>query len=127
MIKIHIGKKIKEVLKKTDLTVTEFAKKISLTRDGANKIFKKDTIDSDQLLKISQVLNHDFHSYYSNNLSLVKENKNPYGFATKEEVESLSKLIHKVLHEFESLKNEIEKQNKVTEKKATYKKPRKKA
>lgn len=73
MAKVHIGKKIKEVLGESKFSVIEFAEKISRTRDVVYKIFAKENIDTGLLHKISQVLEHDFFSYYSNELPIVKE------------------------------------------------------
>jgi predicted transcriptional regulator len=61
---VHIGKKIKEILHKTPISVVDFAKSINLTRNGAYKVFEKETIDTGQLQTISKVLNHDFFVYY---------------------------------------------------------------
>lgn len=73
MAKVHIGKKIKEVLGESKFSVIEFAEKISRTRDVVYKIFAKENIDTGLLQKISQVLEHDFFSYYSHELPIVKE------------------------------------------------------
>jgi transcriptional regulator with XRE-family HTH domain len=73
MANLHIGKKIKEVLRDSNLSVIEFAKKINRTRDPVYKIFAKESMDTELLQKISEVLQHDFFSYYSNTLSIVKE------------------------------------------------------
>lgn len=73
MAKPHIGKKIKEVLGESKFSVIEFAEKINRTRDVVYKIFAKENIDTGLLHKISQVLEHDFFSYYSNELPIVKE------------------------------------------------------
>lgn len=106
MSKLHIGKKIREIVDKSNLTITEFAKSINLTRDGAYKIFGKENIDTVQLAQISKVLDHDFFTYYS---VTVKDTKNQYGFATKDEVENLSKLVHTLVKEFEKLREELPK------------------
>jgi hypothetical protein len=107
MVKIHIGKKIKEIVDKSPFTVVAFAKSINLSRGGANNIFKKETIAAAQLQKISEVLNHDFFAYYSNNLSLAKEHKNPYGYATKEEVLEIAKTLLVLTREFEKFRQEF--------------------
>ena len=73
MAYLHIGKKIKEVLGESHFTVVEFAGKINRTRDVVYKIFAKENIDTGLLQKISQVLEHDFFSYYSHELPIVKE------------------------------------------------------
>jgi len=93
MAKIHIGKKIREIVDKSNFSIVDFAKSINLSRDGAYKIFAKEYIDTDQLKKISRVLKHDFFSYYSAELSETKEPKDKYGFATKEDIEILRRIV----------------------------------
>jgi transcriptional regulator with XRE-family HTH domain len=107
MSKIHIGKKIKEALKKSPLTMVEFAQKINLTRDGAYKIFEKETIAADQLQKISKVLNHDFFSYYQNQLNIVSDNNQKYGFATKDDFEALTRLVNSLAKDIEKVQQDI--------------------
>lgn len=76
MPSVHIGKKIKEVLSKSPMTVVDFAEKINKTRTVVYDIFKRDSVDSVLLNKISRVLNHNFFIYYS--ADSVKEEKSVY-------------------------------------------------
>jgi hypothetical protein len=102
--KIHIGKKIKYVLDKTPMSVVDFAKSINLTRNGAYKVFEKETIDTGQLQNISKVLNHDFFAYYEGTeLSGVKENKTEYGYAAKDELEEVKYAMLKMSKTLERL------------------------
>lgn len=73
MAQIHIGKRIQEVFKNSGLKGTEFASLINKDRQVIYNIFKRDTIDSGDLQVISKVLEHDFFSYYSHELPIVKE------------------------------------------------------
>ena len=110
MSKIHIGKKIKEVLDKTALTVVDFSQSIGLTRNGVYKIFEKETIDTGQLQKIGHVLNHDFFNYYSSSpLNITNESKPDYGYATKEELSELSLTLLKLTRAVEKLQEELPK------------------
>lgn len=104
MTKIHIGKKIKEVLDKSHFSVVAFAKQISISRDGANKIFKKERINTDLLQNISDVLEHDFFSYYSAEIHAAQDKKAEYGYATKAELHQVADAI---LKEIEKLREEI--------------------
>jgi predicted transcriptional regulator len=96
MPKIHIGKKIREVVDKSTLTIVEFAKSINLSRDGVYKIFMKEYIDTDQLKQISKVLKHDFFSYYSADLSEIKEPQVKYSRIQTEEIENLKRMIERL-------------------------------
>lgn len=57
---MHIGQRIKEVLKERGITVVAFARSIPCSRENVYRIFKNDNIDIHQLKRISKVLEHDF-------------------------------------------------------------------
>jgi hypothetical protein len=131
MSKIHIGKKIQEVLNKTPLTVVAFAKSVNLTRDGVYKLFQKDTINILQLQKISKVLNHDFFSYYNFDTSSQTTEITPdYGFATKEELDEVKKELQVMRGILEKLSDGLlgkaAKAKKTSAGNKAYVKPRKK-
>lgn len=106
MSKIHIGKKIQDVVDNSSYTIVAFAKEIGLTRDGVYKIFKKESIDTEQLQKISKVLDHNFFSYYGQP-SHAKESKSEYGFATKDEVADLAHAILKLTKAVERIEEQL--------------------
>ena len=114
MAKVHIGKRIKEVVDKSPITVTDFAASINRSRAIAYKIFKRETIDLGLLQKIGSVLNHDFFSYYSNELPMVKEEKSGYG--KKAELEEF-KTLKKQFTELEKKYELLEKVNRLMEEK----------
>ena len=105
--KIHIGKKIKEVLGNSPMSVVDFARSINLTRNGAYKVFEKETIDTGQLQVIGKVLNHDFFKYYDHSLAIVKETKSDYGFATHTQVNDLTEAVLKLTKIIERLENSV--------------------
>lgn len=55
-----IGQLIEEKVKASKIEVTTFAKAINKERSNVYDIFKRDSIDTDLLKKIGQVLNYDF-------------------------------------------------------------------
>ena len=52
MEKIHIGNEIKKAVESSNLTVSTFAEKINKTRVNVYSIFKRESIDTDLLMKI---------------------------------------------------------------------------
>lgn len=84
MSKVHIGKKIKEVWKKSRLKGTEFAYAINRDRQVIYDIFKRESIDTELLRSIGKVLDHDFFMYYVT--ETLKEPKEEFGYATKEDL-----------------------------------------
>lgn len=59
---MHIGKLIREVYDRQPRTLTanRFADAINCRRANVYNIFSRPTIDTELLMRISQVLNHDF-------------------------------------------------------------------
>lgn len=67
---LSIGKKIEEELRHQDRSVVWFATNLGCNRTTVYKIFNKQSIDAELLLKISNILKHDFFTFYTRRLSL---------------------------------------------------------
>ncbi len=63
---IEIGLKIKEIFDQRNIKLTDFADELGTVRQNVYRIFKKRHLDTGLLLKISQVLDHNFFQYYVN-------------------------------------------------------------
>jgi hypothetical protein len=61
---VEIGQKIKEVFDAQNKKLTDFADELGTVRQNVYRIFKKQHLDTGLLLKISQVLEHNFFQYY---------------------------------------------------------------
>ena len=59
---IHIGPIIKQKFQDSSMTVEEFAEKINCERTTIYDIFKRKSIDSELLFRISEALNFDFYN-----------------------------------------------------------------
>jgi hypothetical protein len=73
-VKIHIGKLIEEKLNEMGMKKSEFAKRIYKQRQNVNDLLSKESIDTSDLLLISEVLKFDFFIEYSNLLNINKQN-----------------------------------------------------
>lgn len=75
---VHIGNKIKAVVTKKGMTVSEFGRRINKSRENVYSIFKRKSIDTALLTSIGKVLEYDFFQYYTNlateNTKLKEEN-----------------------------------------------------
>ena len=67
---IHIGSIIKKKFDEQELSVSWFAKQLCCDRTNVYSIFKRESIDTALLVKISTILEHDFFKYYSNDLEI---------------------------------------------------------
>jgi plasmid maintenance system antidote protein VapI len=72
---IHIGSNIRDYVDKQGISITWFAERLDCTRTTIYNIFTRKTIDSGLLLKISEVLNHDFFEDYENEYYSKKRSK----------------------------------------------------
>lgn len=66
---IHIGKLIKEELHRQERSITWFANKLCCERTNVYSIFKRESIDTILLFRISLVLHHNFFNYYIQELA----------------------------------------------------------
>lgn len=73
VMKAGIGQAIKHVLKEKGYTVVWFARRMDCSRTNVYKIFGKRSINTDELMRISSILNYDFFRLYSNELSRKME------------------------------------------------------
>ncbi len=57
---LHIGKMIRQVLKKQGRSITWFANELHCCRTNVYLIFSKQHIDTELLTRISKILGHNF-------------------------------------------------------------------
>lgn len=62
---VLIGQIIKDIIERRGMTKTELGKRLNMSPTNVHKIFKRNTIDTGLLQKISEVLEYDFFSYYT--------------------------------------------------------------
>lgn len=65
---IHIGISIKQELERQERTVSWFARKLCCERSNVYSIFKRSSIDTDMLLRISKILHRNFFKAYVDEL-----------------------------------------------------------
>ena len=67
---IHIGGIIKKRFDAQGASVSWFAKELCCDRTNIYSIFKRESIDTALLEKISVILKHDFFQYYSRDINI---------------------------------------------------------
>ena len=73
-MELHIGKKIKDRAEQLRIGPTELAEKINSSKQNIYSIFKRDSLDTAILSKISIALEYDFFSLYSERKNIQKLN-----------------------------------------------------
>lgn len=79
IVMIHIGRLIEEELRRQGRSVSWFAERLYCDRTNVYSIFKRKSLDTDLLLRISQILNYNFFNFFLsefNEYSSVSENDN---------------------------------------------------
>lgn len=61
---VEIGPKVQEVFESKNMKLSDLADKLGTVRQNVYRIFKKSDLDTGLLVKISEVLNHNFFHYY---------------------------------------------------------------
>lgn len=57
---VHIGEEIRKELHRQERTISWFARKLFCDRSNVYDIFKRKSIDTDLLMRISNILEYDF-------------------------------------------------------------------
>lgn len=65
--RVNIGEEIKKKVLERQQSIASFAKVIGIQRQNIEKtVFSKNSIDTDLLMRISEELDYNFFSYYTN-------------------------------------------------------------
>lgn len=73
ILMIHIGTQIRQKMEERQKTVVWLAEQLSCSRTNVYKIFEKYSVSTEQLARISTILDFDFFSLYSENVRIKKE------------------------------------------------------
>jgi plasmid maintenance system antidote protein VapI len=95
-MKIHVGEIVSEILLKQRLSKTEFANKLHYSKQNINTLLKRDSWNSDTILRACEILNDNVFQTIANLISSKKENTSPPSKKTtldKKEIEALKKEI----------------------------------
>lgn len=98
---VDIGQKIKEVFDRQNMKLTDFADELGTVRQNVYRIFKKRHLDTGLLLKISQVLNHNFFQYYVTDTDTLDAHQS-------EQMRKLANEASEHMRQFELAKKEID-------------------
>ena len=121
MATIEIGQKIKEIFDNRQIKLTDFADELGTVRQNFYRIFKKRHLDTGLLLKISQVLNHNFFQYYvadpteitDEKIKILKSETSDYQRQlelSRKEIDYLRKII-KLMEEKAELVHQLTREN----------------
>ena len=105
----NIGKIIEDKLREKGVSVSEFARRINTNRNNVYDIFRRESIDTQLLQKISTVLEYDFFQHFKSAQSIASEPINTY---SKENLE-VDKQVVELEKEIQYLKELINDKNRI--------------
>ena len=85
---IHIGKIIKSHVETQGQNKSEFARRIGVTPQNVYSVFKRASISTDLLLRISRVLGYNFFQYYVIHEPLLVNDGDVQTYASAQELEN---------------------------------------
>ncbi len=117
-----IGERIRRIRAMKDYTQSNVAEDLGMTTGAYAKIERGETdANVSRLLKIAEILEVDICDFFEETKTpIAAEERNPYGYASKSDVEELSKSIQALLKEIEKMKLEL--QDKTPKRKVNKKK-----
>lgn len=75
---VHIGAKIKSVVEQRGITKSELSRRLNMSTTNIHKIFKRESIDTSLLQKLSTELEYNFFGLYSSTPDIASEPLAPY-------------------------------------------------
>ena len=107
---IHIGDKIKQKAKELRIGPTELGRLINTSKQNVYGIFKRKSIDTDLLRRISKVMNHDFFQYYLTDSPAYILMDTPTPYNTLAKTKNIAKTTEELQNEINRLKTELKNQ-----------------
>ena len=110
-MQLHIGREIRRIAKQKQVKQIVLAEMINTSKQNIYSIYQRKTIDTGILVKICNVLDHNFFTYYLGQLDFDAEKE------AKEEMNALKQSIIEKTKEIEYLKEIINLQKEILGKK----------
>jgi hypothetical protein len=101
---MRMGQKVEARAKELRIGPTELARKIKSSKQNVYNIYKRTSIDTELLARLSKVLDYDFFQHYRS-VDVVFEARPPYGKAKKGAIDPEFALLKK---EYQSLREKYE-------------------
>jgi hypothetical protein len=100
-MELHIGKLIQKRLSEMRIGPTEFARMINTSKQNVYAIFKRKSIDTDQLFLISKVLRFNFFLYYTDQFNNESDSE------WSDEPDSVTVFIREMRVDLDMLKEKV--------------------
>lgn len=104
-----IGERIRRIRIGKDFTQENLAEELGITKSAFSKIERGETdANVSRLLRIAEILEVSVCDFFEDTRpAVVSDQGNPYGYASKQDVEQLSKSIQSLIREIEKMKTQL--------------------
>lgn len=118
-MKKNIGDRIRKIRESMELTQENMADELGITFGAYSKIERGQTDpNTTRLMQIAKILKVNVTEFFEEKAgALAAEEMMNYGFAAKEDVEILTKLVQSLAKEIEQMKQQLARQSKEKPKK----------
>ncbi len=107
-MKKAVGEKIRRIRESKGFSRDTVADEIGITHGAYSKIERGESDPNTQRLEqIAKILKVGISDFFEDASSWLKEDSGKYGYATKTEVENLSRLVNALVKEIEKLRSEL--------------------
>ncbi|HLG03794.1 MAG TPA: helix-turn-helix transcriptional regulator [Bacteroidia bacterium] len=105
---IRTGERIRRIRATKGLTQANVAEELGLTESAYSKIERGESDpNTTRLYRIAEILEVDVREFFDTRPVKVAMDEPAYGYATRDELESLRQQMHRLLKEMEKLKLQI--------------------
>lgn len=91
----HVGEAIKERMKSLKMTQADFAEILKMTQPSVNAMLKKPSMDTEDLKRISILLDYNFFEDFCPELKMKREEQTSHG-NTEKESDTVKELIRQM-------------------------------
>ena len=107
-MKKTIGDRIRKIRENKDLTKENVADELGITHGAYSKIERGESDpNTSRLLQIAGILDVSVTDFFDDAVEAFRDNERKYGYASREAMENLSKLVHSLVKEIEKLRQEL--------------------
>lgn len=109
-MKKTVGEKIRRIRESKGFSRERVADELNITHGAYSKIERGESDPNTQRLEqIAKILKVNITDFFEDAALSFKEDSSKYGYATKTEVENLSRLVNSLVKEIEKLREELPK------------------
>ena len=108
LVKKKIGNRIRKIRESKDLKREYVADELGITHGAYSKIERGDSdSNTSRLLQIAEILDVSVTDFFEDAVEAFRDEMGKYGYATREEMTNLTKMVNALFDKIEKLTSEV--------------------